>query len=633
MMAFLSPLFLVGLAAAAIPIAIHLFHRRTDPVIQFAAIRYLRQAPVEQSHRRRLRELLLLALRVAALMLLAVAFARPYFRSAAAAAVPATVVLVDISASVSAPDQFERARELAHDAIRQAPASQPVAVATFASGVDVAAPLSVDRAAAHAAVTGLSRGAGATRYGAALARGAELLEGRPGRLVVVSDLQASGWDAAEAGVVVPSGVQVMVRDVGAPDANLAVTSLRIEDGGAVAVLHNFSTEAAREQIAFTLDGRPAGAVLTVVPAQGAAEARIVLPPRGEGAAVRAVAAAVTDRFGFAADNTRYAIADASAAPAVLAVTASGDPAEAFFLERALTVGAAADRFRFMARSGSTLSAITADALAEFDAIAILGTRGIGGSARDRLAAYVRSGGGVLLAAGPDVDAPADVLGPIVGTRWKARGGRERRQGAPADDSTSELALAPDDSRHPVFRPFSGAATLGNVTFRQTMDVTAPETAAIVARYSDGTPALVEERVGDGRVLVFASDLNDRWNDLPLQPVFVPFVHEMLRYLAARRSLRTEYFVGEIAGPAGLSPGVVRHAARPVAINVDPRESDPTRISIEEFLSAVSKMTASGARPAGSDGAERDGAQWLWQAALMLMFVSLAAEGALGRRLG
>jgi hypothetical protein len=104
-MAFLAPLFLAGAVAAAIPIAIHLFHRRTAPVIEFAAMRYLKGAPVEQSHRRRLRELLLLALRVAALMLLAFAFARPFFEAATAGA-SATVVLIDTSASLSAPDQF-----------------------------------------------------------------------------------------------------------------------------------------------------------------------------------------------------------------------------------------------------------------------------------------------------------------------------------------------------------------------------------------------------------------------------------------------------------------------------------------------------------------------------------------------
>ena len=127
MPAFLSPLFLVGAAAAAIPIAIHLFYRRTEPVIDFAAMRYLRRAPVEHSRRRRLRELVLLALRVTALVLLALAFARPYFSdSVAAQSGAATLVMIDTSVSLSAPGRFEAARERARRAIADAPATHAV---------------------------------------------------------------------------------------------------------------------------------------------------------------------------------------------------------------------------------------------------------------------------------------------------------------------------------------------------------------------------------------------------------------------------------------------------------------------------------------------------------------------------
>ena len=69
---FLAPAFLAGLLAVAVPIALHLFRRRTDRVIEFPAVQMLPQAPVAQQERRRLRDLLLLALRVAALVLLAV---------------------------------------------------------------------------------------------------------------------------------------------------------------------------------------------------------------------------------------------------------------------------------------------------------------------------------------------------------------------------------------------------------------------------------------------------------------------------------------------------------------------------------------------------------------------------------
>ncbi len=111
---FLSPLFLVGAAAAAVPILLHLFHRRTEVVIDFPAVSLLKRAPVQQHRRRRLRELLLLALRVVALILLALSFARPYFAGAAAPdSAPLTVIAIDTSMSMTAPGQFDRARDAA----------------------------------------------------------------------------------------------------------------------------------------------------------------------------------------------------------------------------------------------------------------------------------------------------------------------------------------------------------------------------------------------------------------------------------------------------------------------------------------------------------------------------------------
>ena len=107
-MSFLSPLFLIGAIAAAVPILLHLFHRKTEVVIDFPAVRMLKGAPVQQHRRRRLRELILLALRVAALLLLALSFARPYFAGAAAPdSEPLTVIAVDTSMSMSAPGQID----------------------------------------------------------------------------------------------------------------------------------------------------------------------------------------------------------------------------------------------------------------------------------------------------------------------------------------------------------------------------------------------------------------------------------------------------------------------------------------------------------------------------------------------
>ena len=618
MLSFLSPLFLAGAAAVAIPIAIHLFYRNTEPVINFSAMRYLKRAPVEQSHRRRLREMLLLALRVAALLLLALAFARPYLsESAAALSAPATMVMVDTSASLSAPAAFERVRARAADIIKTAPPTHAVGAMTFAHGADVVAPLSSDRAGALAAIAQLKPGAGATRYRAALQRAAEQFGDRPGRIVVVTDLQQSGWDAEDGGV--PDRIAVDVDDAGGAGANVAMTSLRVEGTDAVAIAQNFSARAAIDQVVFSLGDRRIGAVPVSLTPGGSAEARMTLPAESSGA----LSASIVDRDGYAADNVRYAVVSATDAPAILAITASGHPSETLYLERAVTVAEGTGGFRFRSVSGPAFSELDAEALRDVRVIAVLGTRGLEQRGRERLAAFVRDGGGLLITAGPDVD-PAvmkEALTDLVRTSWRTGEGRR-------------LSFAPDDSRHPIFRLFGGVGTLGNVTFARAALVEAPEGAEVLARYSDGSPALVEERTARGRVLVFASDLNNGWNDFPLQPAFVPFVHETLRYLASAKGTRAEYVVGDLAGPQGMVPGVITlTGGRRVAITVESREFDPARMTADEFRAGVGRLNATAAQQAGVDAREDEDSQRLWQYALLLMIASLAAEGIIGRRLG
>ncbi len=75
-MTVLTPLFLVGLAALAIPILLHLLRRRERRTLVFPALRYLKRTTQEHARIVRLRQLLLLALRLAAVSLIALAGAR-----------------------------------------------------------------------------------------------------------------------------------------------------------------------------------------------------------------------------------------------------------------------------------------------------------------------------------------------------------------------------------------------------------------------------------------------------------------------------------------------------------------------------------------------------------------------------
>ncbi len=626
MITFLSPLFLAGAAAAALPIVLHLLKRQPEPRVKFAVVSLLKDAPVEHVQKRHVRELLLLALRVAALLLLALAFARPFFASGgAASAGEVTVVALDTSYSMGAPGRFERAQQLAKDAIGRARAGELIGVITFSDVADVAAPVSADRAAALSAIEQAAPEFGATRYRAGLGLAAQALAGRSGAIVVVSDLQESGWDAGDRATV-PDSTRVEVADVGPMPADLAVVAVRVQGDRLIASVRNSGTRPRETKARLTLDGRPSGETTISVPANGSADAVFAVRP---GAATASVE--VDDRDGLQADNTRYAIVSGAERPGVLAVTSTGDlEREAFYLDKALSAGGAGDAFRVTAASGAGLSAWDEPRLRAFSAVALLSTSGLERRGREALAAYAHAGGGILIAAGPnlDGDVAADVLGRDVALQIAA----------PGDARPEPRALAPADVRHPVFEAFGDRrSALNLVTFHQVSRVAA-KGCQPVARFTTGEAAMLDCAIGDGRAVIVASDLNNRWNDFPLHASYVPFLNETMRYLAGGRPRMSDYVIGD--GPKSLprTPGIATIAdlsvpggSRRVAVNVDPRELEPARMTPQAFTSAVARLKDASAAEARNGERRQEERQHLWQYAIVLVIAVLAAEGIVAAR--
>src|SRR5262245_8344763 len=627
MLSFLAPVFLAGAAAAAIPIVLHLLKREPETRVQFAAVKLLKKAPVEHTQRRHLRELILLALRITALVLLALAFARPFFASGAAiGSTGVTVVALDTSYSMSAPGRFERARRLAKDAIDGAPAGDLVGVVTFADEGETVARPSVDRVLARAAVDQAAAGFGATRYRAALSTASQQFGGRHGTIVVVTDLQETGWDAGDRALV-PDKTTVEVVDVGAPPANLAVTAVRPLSDRVVATIHNASPGPRDARVHLQIDGRPAGDATVSLGANQSADATIAGAPRGTSAVVT-----VDDPDGIAADNARYVVLGGGSRPSVLVVTGSGDfTREAFYVQHALAAGTPGDAaFQVTGVGGAQLASWQDDRVAAHAAVLLLSTRGLERRGRELLSAYVQGGGGLLIAAGSDVD--SDIVADVLGA------GSSLKIAAESDARVPMRTLAPADARHPVFHAFAGnAATLGLVKFQRASKIGGPGCQTL-ARFTTGDAALIECPAGEGRALVIASDLDNKWSDFPLHATFVPFVHEAVRYLASARAHASDYLVAD--APAGVTktPGVATIAdtkgggqPRRIAINVDAREADSARMTADEFQSAVTRLKEAAGAEAHAEARQQEDRQHLWQYALVMMLVLLAAEGLLAAK--
>jgi hypothetical protein len=625
MLSFLYPAFLFGVAAISIPIILHLLKREAAPPLSFSAVRFLKRAPVEHSRRKRLRELLLLALRVVALLLLALAFARPYFSMGPhAASAPVTVVAIDTSFSLSAPGQFDRARDLARRAIKAAPADHLVALVSFDDVARALVEPTGNRGIALAAIDELAVGHGATRFGPALARAADLIGARTGRVVVVSDLQRSGWDTQDAEPI-PARIVVEPVLVASPDGNLAVGAIRRQGSQTiVAVLHG-GRVAPTARVTLDVDGRRV-ADEVVKPGEGASTDVVFgvpLPERG------VASASVDDASGYEGDNTRFLLLDPPAPAPLLVVGETGRPAsDAFYLQQALSVADEPYRFALTGVGTEAAKDLTAETLRPYGAVLLLSTRRFDRRGWEALAGYLTAGGGVLVPADGQVDGV--VVREILGRDAKI-------VIEPPGPESAPLSFAPVDLRHPIFRPFGVfAGNLGQVRFLRVrrMSVEPGDAAQIIARFSDASPALVEHRIGSGRMLIFASDLNNRWNDFPLHPGFVPFVHEAVRYLARSREQRADVVVADVPPGVAPAPGVMDAGqGRRIAVNVDLREAGMARMAADEFQARVPRIEGSDTSGSPSDAQLVENEQSYWRYGLMLMLLALAAEGLLGTRTG
>jgi hypothetical protein len=264
------------------------------------------------------------------------------------------------------------------------------------------------------------------------------------------------------------------------------------------------------------------------------------------------------------------------------------------------------------------------------AVFLLSTRGLERRGRELLAAYAQSGGGLFIAAGPDVDGEivADVLGP----------GATLRIAPVAGTRPVQRTLAPADVRHPIFRAFAGnSATLGLVKFQNATRI-GGSACQTLARFTTGDTALVECPAGEGRALVFAADLDNKWSDFPLHATFVPFLHEAVRYLASARAHASDYVVADVPAGVKKAPGIATivdrrrgGGSRRIAVNIDPREADSARLSADEFESAVTRLKEQAGVQARAEARQQEDRQHLWQYAMAAMILLLAAEGVIAAR--
>ena len=547
-MGLLAPLFLLGLATIAVPVILHMIQRERKEEVEFPSLMFLRKVPYRSFRRQRIRHWFLLLLRCAALLLLLFAFARPFIRAAALAAVTdgarEVVVLLDQSYSMSYGDRWEDAQALATDTIDALDPGDRATVILFDGGARTGPRSTTDRASLRSQVANAEVGSGTTRYGPALQLAEGIFEASDlPRLeaVLISDFQRAGVESA-VGVRFPQGTVLTPVPIGEEDTtedNVSVAGVLFE--------REYFSGRERIQVAARLTNRGPNAItglgLTLEMEGREVEALTAdLPPAGSTTIDFApVTLGDAQMFGavriepdaLPADDVFHFVASPGQVVTVLVVGSAAAQDDAnLFLTRALGIGSEP---AFDVRS-TTLQGFSPADLADRQVVVLNDTRPPSGEAGEALEAFVEAGGGLLVVSGERTAWPQDDPGLLPG-----------RVGAPADREGRGGSLGFVDYSHPVFEVF-GAPRSGDVTtarFFRFRPVEPSSEATVVARFDDGSPALIERRVGAGRVLLWASTIDTFWNDLAKKPVYLPFIHRMVQHLADYSAPTPWFLAGQV----------------------------------------------------------------------------------------
>ncbi len=683
-MGLLAPLFLLGLAAIAVPIVIHMIQRERKEVVEFPSLMFVRRIPFHSFRRQRIRHWFLLLLRCAALALLALAFSRPFVRAPALAAVTdgarEVVVLLDRSYSMGYRDHWERARDAAREVVRGLAPDDLATLIFFDSGAAAGPRSTTDRASLLGLIGDAELSAGVTRYGPALKLAEGVFEGSElPRLeaVLISDFQRAGVESA-AGIRFPEGTVVTPVPIGSDvaAANVSVAGVLFQreyfsGRERVAVGARLTNRGASPveglDVSLEMDGRPVETLTADLPANGSLTmdfAPVTLTDARMPGAVRVAADALP-----ADDVFYFVIAPGQVVTVLLVGSERAAPEASLYLTEALGIGSSP---AFDVRA-TTLAAFEAGDLDGRQVVVLNDTGPPPGEAGRALAAWVEAGGGLLVVAGERSAWPADGPDLLPGA-----------VGSPEDRAGRGGALGFVDYSHPVFEVF-GAPRSGDVTtarfFRHRPVEPHPE-AVTLARFDDGQPALLERGVGRGSVLLWASGIDAFWNDLAKKPVYLPFVHRLVEHLADYRPPTPWFAAGQVLnlteqevalGAGGLaeaeyvamspsgrripvSAGAragfidldeqglyeVHDAAAAVgqplvlAVNVDLAESDLTAVDPEELASTLTgrvgqdRGAAAPAREVSAGDLERR--QSVWWYLLVAAFLFLVGETVVSNRL-
>jgi hypothetical protein len=594
-MGFLAPWFLAGMAAVGLPVFVHLLRRQTTVPRPVSSLMFFERGTQSSVRHRRLRYLLLFALRALLVLLLALAFARPFLRrKTVLASDKLLVVVVDDSFSMNAADdaagtKLDEAKREALAVLGKRSGAQKAQVMALGGQMEVLTQPVEDAGELRAAVQGIAPGDGHGTFGE-LGRGMRAMAETvhtPMEVHLFSDMQQTNMPGNFADMVMPGNVTLVLHAVGtAATPNWTVESVEApgqlvdpKKARVIAVVAGHDTPAATRTVSVVVNGVVTATKKVDVPANGRATVAFdsLDVPFGESKC----AVKIDGADGFPNDDASNFAVKRADPERVLFVHQGSDARSPLYFGAAL---AAAAQATFV------LQPITPEQASDIDPtkyafVVLSDVPSVPSILEHTLEKNVADGGSVLVAAGTAMSHREHI--PVYG--GDVADGHYYTGGSAADAGFTTVGDV--DAAHPAMKEAEGWEG-AKFFYAAAVD---PGSARVVARLADGTPLLIDKQMGEGHVLVFASGFDDLTNDLPLEPAFVAFVDQTARYLSGEERVGgarvVDSFV-QLRNPANEASGAGSASNSSAAVNsaatVDVIGPDGKRpLSLKEAAAAES----------------------------------------------
>lgn len=532
-MSLIAPLFLGGLLAIGLPLWLHRLSSENPNRQPFSSLMFLEAGEPHRILAKNLQYLLLLALRIALLVLLALAFAQPaWWRSpeaAAGASAELHVIAIDASASMAFEDRFARAQDEAAAIIDGLDAEDLGQVLLAGRTVELLTGETLDRADLRQAVRAAEPGPFHLDFGQltraldGVVRAADL----PIVTHIVTDAQETGLPTRFAELAPRQAMRLAIHDVGGADADnwaLDVLAGSAVTGELAAGVQSFAGQPADKTLRLELNGRVVDEQRVTI--EGGGRAEVTFAPLNLEQGANRVSIRLMPGDGLEGDDTRFIALKRSEPRPVLVV--SGDPRgrDILFVESAME--------SLSQLALSVTRATPADlgdrTFSDYEFVVVADVGALGAGNLEGLTDYVESGGAALIALGPRSTGLTVV--PVTGQTFAATNVGLRGRGY--------AAVGSFDASHPALR---GIGSLRAARYFRHAAVEPAPGDTVLASLDDGAPLLLERAVGGGRVLLYTSSLDREWNDIAVQPVFVPLLAGLSNHLLGGAGFSSEADLG------------------------------------------------------------------------------------------